>query len=228
MAKLLLDRSADANAYTMKGNADERLDQTQHRYTALTGLFGGGPTGMANQPRHQHWRELAEMLFAHGADPNDEQTAVIGQGPKPTFEKLEILLLHGLKPDARTRQETNGGITLMGLVLSKAAIYGDAEIAKLLLAHAVRTDETFRSKTPWQHAMERGHPEIARMLEAAHAPVSELDEVERFVSFCLAGDEHEARALLAQYPHLVEHAPKQLALRAETADESKRSSWFFI
>ncbi len=50
VARLLLDRGANPNAFTMKGNADERLDQTGRRFTALTGLFGGGSTGMANQP----------------------------------------------------------------------------------------------------------------------------------------------------------------------------------
>ena len=47
VAKLLLDRGADPNAFTMKGNMDERLDQTARRFTALTGMFGGGSTGMA-------------------------------------------------------------------------------------------------------------------------------------------------------------------------------------
>jgi len=66
VAKLLLERGADANAFTMKGNADERLDQTPRRYTALAGLVGGGSTGFANQPPHPCWRELAEILLDTG------------------------------------------------------------------------------------------------------------------------------------------------------------------
>src|SRR5579862_5692409 len=93
-AKLLLDRGADPNASTLKRNADARLDQTPRRFTALTGLFGGGSTGLANQPPHPHWRELAELLLDRGADPADEQALIINPG-----DSLEILLRHGLKPD---------------------------------------------------------------------------------------------------------------------------------
>src|SRR5712691_8707208 len=41
VAMLLLDRGADPNAHTVKGNADERLDQRPRRWSALTGVIGG-------------------------------------------------------------------------------------------------------------------------------------------------------------------------------------------
>jgi len=213
-AKLLLDRGADANAYTMKGNADERLDQTARRFTALTGLFGGGTTGMANQPLHPRWRELAEILFEHGADPADEQALRSTYDPQQglTFAKLQIFLRHGLTPDDRSKN--NGGFTLMGRALSLAVLAGDTESVKLLLSHKARTNETFRGKTPWQFAMERGHLEIARLLEDARAPISELDDVQRFVSLCLAGDERGTRAMLERASDLVSRAPKELVLKA--------------
>ncbi|HTT61740.1 MAG TPA: ankyrin repeat domain-containing protein [Bryobacteraceae bacterium] len=214
-AKLLLDRGADANAYTMKGNADERLDQAARRFTALTGLFGGGPTGMANEPPHPRWRDLAELLLERGADPADEEALRINQGRHgQTYAKLEILLRHGLTPAAVAKRADAGGLTLMGCALSLAVCAGDAESVKLLIAHGARTGETFRGKTPWQHATGRGHLEIARMLEAAGAPVAELDEVERFVSLCLAGDEREARAMLERAPGLLERSPKEMVLKA--------------
>jgi len=72
VAKLLLEHGAEPNAYTMKGNADDRLDQKKRRFTALTGVFGGGSTGLANQPPHPRWRELAELLLERGASPADE------------------------------------------------------------------------------------------------------------------------------------------------------------
>ena len=208
-ARLLLDRGADPNAYTMKGNADERLDQTGRRFTALDGLFGGGSTGMANQPPHPQWRELAELLLNCGAHPADEIAIEISQGEQ-TYAKLEMLLRHGLTRAAASA----AGATLMGRALALAVIAGDGARVKLLLDHHARTDETFRGKTPWQHAMERGHLEIARQLEAAGAPVADLDEVGRFVSLCLAGDARGAHAMLGRSPDLPSRAPKELALKA--------------
>jgi Ankyrin repeat len=78
-ARLLLDRGADPNAFTMKGNADSRLDQKPRKFTALSGVFGGGSTGLANQPPHPRWRELAELLLSRGANPADEQALQLNQ-----------------------------------------------------------------------------------------------------------------------------------------------------
>ncbi len=204
VAKLLLDRGADPNAFTMKGNADERLDQTGRRFTALTGLFGGGSTGMANQPPHPQWRELAELLLDHGADPTDEMALMISQEGN-TYGKLEILSRHGAKPEG------------LGTALSRAVLNGDTESVKLLLAHHADTSKLFRGKTPWQYAIQRGHLHIARLLEEAGAPTTQLDEVERFVSLCLAADGPGARAMLERAPDLLVRAPKYLVNRAADA-----------
>jgi ankyrin repeat protein len=205
-AKLLLDRGADPNAYTMKSNADERLDQTPRRFTALTGLVGGGSTGLANQPPHPRWRELAELLLEHGATPADEWVLWIHPAAS-----LELLLRHGLAPEART---ADGAITLMGRELSRAALDGRTDRVKLLLAHHARTDEVFRGRTPWQHAMDRGNLEIARLLEDVGAPVEQLSDVEQFMSLCLAGDAAGVRALLNRAPDVLERAPKCMVNKA--------------
>jgi ankyrin repeat protein len=207
-AKLLLERGADANAYTIKGDG-------KRRFTALTGMFGGGSTGLANQPPHPRWRDLAELLLARGADPADDEALRINQGAHGgTFGKLDILLRHGLRNDATSKRADEGGITLMGRALSLAILAGDRESVKLLLAHKARTDERFRGRLPWQHAMARGHLEIARWLEEAGAPVSELNDVERFVALCVAGDECGVRAMLERIPDLPARAPKELVLKA--------------
>jgi len=216
VARLLLDRGADPNAFTMKCNVDERLDQSARRFTVLSGLFGGGSSGMANQPPHPHWRELAELLLDHGANPADEVALEIRQD-QVTHEKLEILLRHGLTPDAQSTRAGLGGVTLMGRALSLSIHAGDTKSVRLLLAHKARTDEAFRGKTPWQIALERGHLEMARRLEEAGAPVSSLDEVERLASLCVAGDERGARAMLERFPDLLARAPKDLLLRASHA-----------
>ena len=212
-AKLLLDRGADPNACTLKGNADERLDQRARRFTALTGLFGGGSTGMANQPPHPRWRDLAELLLERGADPADQEALRINQGANGgTYGKLEILLRHGLPPNAT------------GRALSIAVLAGDRESVQLLLAHKAPTDEKFLGKTPWQHAMARGHLQIARWLEEAGAPVAELSEMERFVSLCMAGDQRGVGAMLEHAPDLLARAPKELVVKATGAGRAEAVS----
>jgi ankyrin repeat protein len=205
VAKLLLDRGANPNAYTLKHNDPPGSDRAR-RFTALTGLFGGGSTGLVNQPPHPQWRELAELLLSRGADPADEQALWINQGAS-----LELLLRYGLKPDAQIK---TGGITLLGRELSLAARNGHLDRAKLLHAHGARTGEPFQQKTPWRHAMERGHLEIARLLEEYGAPTAELNEVERFTALCMAGDEAGARAMLQLAPELLGRAPKAMVLKA--------------
>jgi ankyrin repeat protein len=209
VARVLLDRGADPNAFTLKGNVDQRLNQTPRRFTALAGVFGGGSTGLANQPSHPQWRALAQLLLERGANPADEVALEIRQGPV-THGKLEMLLRHGLTPQARSAR----GTSLMGVALSRALHAGDAECVKLLLAHKARTDELFRGKTPWQIAMERGHLEMAHWLEEAGAPAAEIDVVQRFVALCMAGDGPGVRALLERFPDLPSRAPKSLVQKA--------------
>ncbi len=204
VAKLLLDRGADPNAYTMKGNADERLDQHRRRFTALTGLFGGGSTGLANQPPHPDWRELAELLLSRGASPDDEQALIINQDAC-----LEILLRHGLNA------------ALMSRALSQAARQGDIDQVRLLLAHHAPPDKKFQSKTPWEHAIRQGRSDIAQLLEEAGASTSDLDDTARFVSMCMAGDERGARQMLEHDSDLMQRAPKDMVHRAVGKGQTK-------
>lgn len=208
-AKLLLDRGADPNTFTMKGNADERFVQIKRRYTALKGVIGGGPTGLANEPPHPRWRELTQLLLERGADPADEVALRPLSGDKGEF--LQILLRHGLTADART---ADGDITLLGRALCDAARLGYIDTVKLLLAHHARSDERQDGKTPWEHAMERGHSEIAGLLEAAGSPVASLSGVERFVARCMSGDASGAHAMLDREPALRATAPQDMVRRA--------------
>ena len=204
VATLLLDRGADPNSSTVKYNDPPGSDRSR-RFTALTGLFGGGSTGLANQPPHPRWRDLAELLLDRGANPADEMSLWINQNAC-----LEMLLRHGLKPEALAAD----GTTLLGRALCQAARNGDLEQVRLLLSHGARTDERFRGKVPWEHAMRLGRVEVARILEHAGAPVAEMDDVGHFVSACMAGDEPAARAMLAANPELKSRAPQDLVHRA--------------
>jgi ankyrin repeat protein len=137
--KLLLDRGADPNAFTLKRNADERLDQTARRFTVLTGVFGGGSTGNANQPPHPHYRELAELLLTHGADPADEEAL-----RNNLDASHEILLRHGLRPDAQSRRAIAKGkarATLLGRALCVAALRGNMRQVQFLLENGAATTD---------------------------------------------------------------------------------------
>ena len=192
VAKLLLERGANPNANVTK-NYYSKL-----RFHVLSGVFGGGDTGMANQPPHPHWRSLAELLLKLGANPLDATALRITQSPEVTFGKLELLLRHGLKGP------------LLGSTLARIVFTRDAESVKLLLDHGAATEEVTHGKTPWQVAMERGDLDIARLLEKAGAKTFPLSETDRFVSACLCGNETEARSLLKQ----LEKAPKNMVQRA--------------
>jgi hypothetical protein len=102
----------------------------------------------------------------------------------------------------------------MGRALYQAARRGHSDQVRLLLAHHARTDEETQGKLPWEHAKRRGCLEVARLLEEAGAPVSDLDEAGRFVSFCMAGDEQGARDMLERTPDLLMHVPKDMVHRA--------------
>jgi ankyrin repeat protein len=204
VAKLLLDRGADPNFYTLKHNDPPGSDRAR-RFTALSGLFGGGSTGLANQPPHPRWRDLAELLLELGANPADEMALAINQDAS-----LEILLRHGLKPDATAAN----GITLMGRALSQAARQGNIEQVRLLIDRGARTDERFNDKLPWEHAARLGRVEVAWLLEKAGAPLAEMDDVGRFIAACMTGDQIAARAMLAAEPDLRSRAPHDLVHRA--------------
>lgn len=204
-ALALLNGGADPNAYTLKGNADDRLKQKARRFTVLSGVFGGGSTGLANQPPHPWWKELAEALLERGANPADEQALALNQDAS-----LEMLLRFGLQPGA----VASDGKSLMGRALVQAVRRANVAQAKLLVEHGARTNETFDGKPIWEHAMRLGHLEIARLLEQAGAPTTGLDELGRFVSACMAGDEREAREMLERSADLVSRAPQNLIHRA--------------
>jgi len=204
VAKLLLDRGADPNCYTLKHNDPPGSDRAR-RFTPLSGLFGGGSTGLANQPPHPCWRDLAELLLQRGADPADEVALAINQAAS-----LEILLRHGLNPDATA----SNGISLMGRALSQAARQGNIEQVRLLIDHGARMDERFNNKLPWEHAVRLGRVEIARLLEKAGAPLAPMDDVGRFIAACMAGDETTARGMLAAQADLRSRAPRDLVHRA--------------
>ena len=102
-ARLLVERGATPNAFYMWGG--------DCRFTALTGAFGEGEQGPANQPPHPEWKEFARLLLDAGADPNDGQ-ALYNRMFSRDDRCLEMLLEYGLNCEHRINWRSGKGRVL--------------------------------------------------------------------------------------------------------------------
>jgi hypothetical protein len=219
VARLLLDHSADPNVgYLWEGLVPP--------FTALTGVFGHGEQGA---PPHPDEAALARLLLERGADPNDDQTLYNRQWSRDD-RWLELLFEFGLGtgdggPWARLLGDRLASPRqMLENELLAAAHHGFADRVRLLLAHGVDPAGTgtqhpaHGARTPIDEAALLGHLDIVDLLAAAGARLSG-DEVDRFVSICMAGDRARAAELRSADPTLVERAiarrPHQLIRAAE-------------
>lgn len=210
VAKLLLDRGADANAYYMWGG--------QYRFTALTGAFGEGEMGPSNQPEHERCVELASLLLEAGADPNDGQ-ALYNRMFEPGQFWIELLLKHGLNSGHSINWLDEDGKNLfpskeciLDYQLRWAVEKGHIERARLLIdAGANATAKNRFGDSYSTIAFKRGDLEFAEELASLGSQRQELPEVERFIAVCMSGNIREAKALLEGNPNLVEKAENDFA-----------------
>lgn len=207
-ARLLLDHGADPDAgYLWEGT---------YPFTALTGAFGGGED-RGNQPRHPRAAELARQLLEAGADPNDSQSLYNRQF-EPDDTHLRLLIEFGLGTDRdgpwQTRLQSHQGTPaqLLEDQLSVAATEDRPIWARLALAAGADPDgrgtrhPVRGGASPLELAVSRGNREVARLLLDAGATPSPLDDVDEFLSACLAGDRVTADRLLAERPAVVADA----------------------
>lgn len=219
VARLLLDHGADPNVgYMWEGLVSP--------FTALTGVFGHGEQGA---PPHPEEAALARLLLERGADPNDDQTLYNRQWSRDDGW-LELLFEFGLGtgdggPWARLLGDRLASPQqMLENELIAAAHHGFADRVRLLLGHGVdpagmgTQHPAHGGRTPIDEAALVGHLEIVDLLAAAGAQPSG-DEVDRFVSICMAGDRARAAELRSGDPTLVERAiarrPNQLIRAAE-------------
>jgi ankyrin repeat protein len=196
-------------------------------FTALTGAFGGGEQ---NQPHHPDAIPLARVLLEAGADPNDNQ-ALYNRMFTPQNDHLELLFEFGLGIERNGVWRRRMGTTypsptqMVQEQLRWAADHDMADRVRLLLAHGVDPDgrgyhPNYGDGTGYQLALGAGNREIAQILARAGADTNGIDEMQEFLSACLAGDRAEVERRTGADSSLVTRAIAQnrrlLARAAET------------
>ncbi|HEX5088988.1 MAG TPA: ankyrin repeat domain-containing protein [Nocardioides sp.] len=188
----LLEAGADPDAgYLWHGNHPP--------FTALTGAFGHGESGVTAQPPHPQWEALARALLEGGADPNDAQT-LYNRTFDPDDCHLELLFEFGLDD----RDE-------LAFQLAWAVAHGMDERVRLLVAHGVDPDTEvggrygIARRSAYAAAATSGHPSTAELLERLGAsPVLSPEEAVLAAVFTGAAVDPEAvAAAVAARPGLV-------------------------
>ncbi|MCB1021818.1 MAG: ankyrin repeat domain-containing protein [Acidobacteria bacterium] len=196
-ARMLLDAGADARFYV---DGSEGLGGW--RWSALTGVIGGGEAGPVQQPPHPRADELARLLLDAGADPNDSQ-ALYNCHFEPDDRWLRLLLSRGLDAKAPADPARPTGEKTLDFQLGAAVRLGFVERVRLLLAHganAAGRDNSYTYRTHVRNAVMAGQGEIVELLVEHGASRPELSPADRFRMAVVAGDEEQARALLAEAP----------------------------
>jgi len=188
----LVDAGADPGAgYLWHGNHPP--------FTALTGAFGQGESGVGNQPPHPQWETLARALLEAGADPNDGQT-LYNRTFEPDDSHLVLLFEFGLD-DADELAFQLGWAVAHGL---------DARV-ELLLAHGLDPDTVVGARyevarrPAYAAALTSGQPRTAELLRRlGAAPVLTAEEAVLGAVFTGAlADPAAVPAAIASRPGLV-------------------------
>ncbi|HKV51836.1 MAG TPA: ankyrin repeat domain-containing protein [Gemmatimonadaceae bacterium] len=243
IARALLDRGADANAFYLGGNADIH-------YTALTSVLGRGEELASTHPAAP---ELARLLFEHGADPYDGQVvynvfADHASRPKLGDDIVWLLdLMHAFSlrrgraadwDDPTWPMFAMRGAPSLGdgarvyhgarLMLDAAVSRHLLAFAEWVLAHGAGPDTPWGTNPPararatvYEEAVARGQSDMARLLARyGAAPVrAAVDGVDALVGASLRMDRASVAALFAAHPEYVrEPRPMFAAIDQDRAD----------
>jgi uncharacterized protein len=193
IAELLLDAGADAGTSFIHPDGDLR-------FFALTGVMGHGEMGAPEHPRAD---ELARLLLARGANPNDSQglynTHLGADDPK----WLLLLFEHGLGPHDRCNwharaEDVAQADPILSHLVAQAAANGHLRRLTCLLEHGADPNarSIYDGKSCWQAATIVGRTDLAELLAKHGARTEPLEGVDAFVSACNLGDRERAAALL--------------------------------
>jgi uncharacterized protein len=215
IARMLLDRGADPNAFYLGGNVEIH-------YTALTSIAGRGEE---QAPVHPRARELAALLLERGAEPYDQQIlynvfaghASFGLLDEDDFVwLLEMIYQESIKrgrnadwADPWWRMLDMGGYGGGAWYLLSRALDGNyLRIAEWALTHGANPNppRAADARTPkgtlYEQAVRRGRHEFAELLarygaERTTPPIAVEDE---FAAACFSLDRERARVLSTQNP----------------------------
>jgi ankyrin repeat protein len=223
VARPLLDRGADPNAFYLGGNADIH-------YTAFTSVMGRGEELAATHP---HARELVALLLERGADPHDGQVlynVFADNTSRHLLDNdivwlLELMYQHSVRR-GHLQDWQNPGWPMFDIFGAPSLGHGDRRLqgARFMLSGPVDRDLVplarwmlehgagpnapqgtvwmGSSRTLYQEAVARGHDEMAALLArygADTAPPA-LDEFERVMDLCRRHDRDALAAVLAAQP----------------------------
>jgi ankyrin repeat protein len=223
IARLLLDRGADPNAYFMAGDS---------RYTPLVGVIGEGEE---DRPPHPHREELARLLLERGAEPYDAQVIynIHFHGKILWWMKLmhEFSVKAGRRADwddPEWHMLDQGGYGSGARWHLRVAVEkSDVELAEWCLVHganpnaAPERDPRFPQRSLYEHAVRLGHTEIAELLASYGAGTHDvaLGDEDKFVAACLRLDRDEVHHTLAQHPEYLQSTKAIFAAAKQDRDD---------
>lgn len=218
IARMLLDRGADPNAFFMAGDS---------RYTPLTGVIGEGEE---DRPPHPQREALARLLLEHGAEPYDIQVIYNIHFHGKILWYTELMYEFSVKAgrtadwdDPDWRMLDMGGYgSGARWHLWIAVQHNDLELAEWCLAHgatpnaAPPRDERFPQRSLYEEAMRLNHSAMAELLgrHGAKPSTTALEGEDAFVAACFRRDRQAAEALLTQYPEFL-RSPAAMHAAAE-------------
>jgi ankyrin repeat protein len=209
IARALLDRGADPNAYFPGGN--EKI-----HYTALTCVVGRGEEAA---PPHPDAEALAALLLERGAEPYDGQVFYnISQGhlTDDAVWLLDLIYAHSVRAgraadwaDPEWSMIDMGGYGLGArFVLEHAVHRNHLKLARWALEHGASPNATpardprWSKRSLYEDAARRGFKEMGELLvrHGATAGSVRLEGEDAFAAACFRLDRAEARRLVERHP----------------------------